>query len=154
MTLELLNQERDWLALIGQSKKQITHVSCLLLELQLVAYFRLPSAHYPVCKCTVECQMKRNLFSMFSNFHTMLQLFDDTSLQNQYLGFTLGHSHQPFVQNFKFSSTGQLLSHFFTFSLACLCWSLHYAKRLLETIFVHRFSHSTMPIRNIFKVND
>lgn len=35
--------------------------------------------------------------------------------------------------------------------LACACWSLHYAKRLLETIFIHRFSHSTMPIRNIFK---
>jgi len=33
-----------------------------------------------------------------------------------------------------------------------VCWTLHYAKRLLETIFVHRFSHSTMPIRNLFKV--
>jgi len=31
------------------------------------------------------------------------------------------------------------------------CWSFHYAKRLLETIFIHRFSHATMPIRNIFK---
>ena len=36
--------------------------------------------------------------------------------------------------------------------VACACWSLHYGKRLLETIFIHRFSHSTMPIRNIFKV--
>jgi len=34
---------------------------------------------------------------------------------------------------------------------AALCHSLHYAKRILETIFVHRFSHSTMPIRNLFK---
>lgn len=34
---------------------------------------------------------------------------------------------------------------------ACLAWVFHYAKRLLETIFVHRFSHATMPVRNIFK---
>ncbi|XP_049812006.1 very-long-chain enoyl-CoA reductase [Schistocerca nitens] len=35
--------------------------------------------------------------------------------------------------------------------IAAACWSLHYVKRLLETIFVHRFSHSTMPLRNLFK---
>lgn len=35
--------------------------------------------------------------------------------------------------------------------VACICWTFHYAKRLLETVFVHRFSHATMPIRNIFK---
>lgn len=35
--------------------------------------------------------------------------------------------------------------------IACACWTFHYAKRLVETIFVHRFSHATMPIFNIFK---
>eukprot|EP00794_Sanderia_malayensis_P008259 gene8259-9142_t len=35
--------------------------------------------------------------------------------------------------------------------IACGCWSFHYVKRLYETVFVHRFSHKTMPIRNIFK---
>lgn len=38
-------------------------------------------------------------------------------------------------------------------SLACICHSFHYIKRLIETIFVHRFSHGTMPLRNIVKVN-
>jgi very-long-chain enoyl-CoA reductase len=31
------------------------------------------------------------------------------------------------------------------------CWIFHYAKRLYETLFVHRFSHATMPIMNIIK---
>jgi len=34
--------------------------------------------------------------------------------------------------------------------LACACWVGHYAKRLFETVFVHRFSNATMPIKNIF----
>jgi len=35
--------------------------------------------------------------------------------------------------------------------LAAACHSFHYMKRLLETKFVHRFSHGTMPIGNLFK---
>lgn len=35
--------------------------------------------------------------------------------------------------------------------VAAACWTLHYVKRLYETVFVHRFSHSTMPIMNLFK---
>ncbi len=37
--------------------------------------------------------------------------------------------------------------------IAATCWTFHFAKRLLETVFVHRFSHATMPIANIFRVS-
>ncbi|XP_061569382.1 very-long-chain enoyl-CoA reductase [Cololabis saira] len=36
-------------------------------------------------------------------------------------------------------------------TLACVCHTFHYMKRLIETIFVHRFSHGTMPLRTIVK---
>jgi len=35
--------------------------------------------------------------------------------------------------------------------IAAGCWAFHYAKRLLETVIVHRFSHATMPWTNLFK---
>ncbi|KAK3863250.1 hypothetical protein Pcinc_030952 [Petrolisthes cinctipes] len=35
--------------------------------------------------------------------------------------------------------------------LAAGCWTVHYAKRLVETKVVHRFSHATMPLFNLFK---
>lgn len=35
--------------------------------------------------------------------------------------------------------------------IAAACWAFHYSKRIFETLFVHRFSHGTMPLRNLFK---
>ncbi|TSU75981.1 Very-long-chain enoyl-CoA reductase [Bagarius yarrelli] len=37
-------------------------------------------------------------------------------------------------------------------SLVCVCHSLHYIKRLMETVFVHRFTHGTLPLGVIMKV--
>lgn len=48
------------------------------------------------------------------------------------------------------SLAAQLEPHYVV-KVAALCWSFHYIKRILETIFVHRFSHSTMPLLNLFK---
>jgi len=46
---------------------------------------------------------------------------------------------------------GEASKQDFVQQVALLCWSFHYIKRILETIFVHRFSHATMPIFNLAK---
>ncbi|KTF82169.1 hypothetical protein cypCar_00043497 [Cyprinus carpio] len=51
-----------------------------------------------------------------------------------------------YVPKYDFTTSKHWVVH-----LACMCHSFHYVKRLLETLFVHRFSHGTMPLRNIFK---
>ncbi|GJQ67132.1 hypothetical protein Trydic_g21990 [Trypoxylus dichotomus] len=35
--------------------------------------------------------------------------------------------------------------------IALGCWTMHYLKRLYESAFIHRFSHGTMPLRNLFR---
>lgn len=34
---------------------------------------------------------------------------------------------------------------------AVIAWTFHFAKREIETLFIHRFSHATMPLFNLFK---
>lgn len=51
-----------------------------------------------------------------------------------------------YSEKYTFSSSRYQVVH-----LAAACHTFHYAKRLLETCFVHRFSHGTMPIANLFR---
>ena len=46
---------------------------------------------------------------------------------------------------------GKTTDHALSQKVACAYWVFHYAKRIFETYFVHKFSHATMPIRNLVK---
>ncbi|KLO13034.1 hypothetical protein SCHPADRAFT_874581 [Schizopora paradoxa] len=66
----------------------------------------------------------------------------------EYVGPLLIHPIFYFSQKLVYGKTFEhslMQKYVFTMVL------LHYAKRELETIFVHRFSHGTMPFRNVFK---
>ncbi|KAJ8376091.1 hypothetical protein SKAU_G00066710 [Synaphobranchus kaupii] len=60
--------------------------------------------------------------------------------------YLLFYFRVPYIYRHKYAFTS---SPYPVVTLACLCHSFHYSKRLIETIFVHRFSHGTMPLRTI-----
>ncbi|XP_073796984.1 very-long-chain enoyl-CoA reductase isoform X2 [Danio rerio] len=70
----------------------------------------------------------------------------------EYIGplliYLLFYVRVPYIYNHKYTFTSSTHP---VVSLACACHSFHYIKRLFETIFVHRFSHGTMPLRAIVK---
>jgi very-long-chain enoyl-CoA reductase len=73
----------------------------------------------------------------------------------EYFGPILIHSLFYFLPNVFYAhvdaTAEQRSAKSFTQQLAFILVVLHYVKRELETIFVHRFSHATMPVFNIFK---
>ena len=62
--------------------------------------------------------------------------------------YLLFYFRLPFIYgaDHAYTSSTQNVVH-----LAAVCHSFHYMKRILETKFVHRFSHNSMPIRNLFR---
>uniref|UniRef100_A0A9J7X0J3 Very-long-chain enoyl-CoA reductase n=1 Tax=Cyprinus carpio carpio TaxID=630221 RepID=A0A9J7X0J3_CYPCA len=72
----------------------------------------------------------------------------------EYIGplliYLLFYFRVPYIYNHKYTLTSS--SHHVV-NLACACHSFHYIKRLFETIFVHRFSNGTMPLRATLRVS-
>lgn len=67
----------------------------------------------------------------------------------EYLGPILIHPLFYFLRPYIYSNAPAEPSELQT--LSCIMITLHFLKRELETIFVHRFSNATMPAFNIFK---
>lgn len=71
----------------------------------------------------------------------------------EYLGPLLIHplmfQLRPYIYSYSGSSSFPPPSALQSVSLLLIC--LHFLKREYETVFVHRFSAATMPVRNIFK---
>ncbi|XP_056868238.1 very-long-chain enoyl-CoA reductase-like [Takifugu flavidus] len=64
------------------------------------------------------------------------------------VSYLLFYFRVPFIYSDRYSST---VSPHHVVTLACACHTFHYVKRLMETIFVHRFTRGTMPLRSIVK---
>ncbi|KAM6976587.1 very-long-chain enoyl-CoA reductase [Aplochiton taeniatus] len=62
--------------------------------------------------------------------------------------YLLFYFRAPYIYSHRYALTS---SPYPVVTLACVCHTCHYVKRLIETIFVHRFSHGTMPLRTMVK---
>jgi len=69
----------------------------------------------------------------------------------EYFGPLLIYTILYLRPSFVYGSGPETHSVHFVQNLAFGCWVAHYVKRELETLFVHRFSHGTMPLSNLFK---
>ncbi|KAM8822797.1 very-long-chain enoyl-CoA reductase isoform 2-T2 [Spinachia spinachia] len=64
------------------------------------------------------------------------------------LTYLLFYFRVPYIYSHKYAFTS---SPYPVVRIAFACHTFHYMKRLIETIFVHRFSHGTMPLRTIVR---
>ncbi|XP_042366416.1 very-long-chain enoyl-CoA reductase [Plectropomus leopardus] len=64
------------------------------------------------------------------------------------LTYLLFYFRVPYIYSHKYAFTS---SPHPVVALACTCHTFHYMKKLIETIFVHHFSHGTMPLRTIVR---
>lgn len=64
------------------------------------------------------------------------------------LVFVLLYALRP---SFIYGSDAATIAYDEVAKLGIICWSIHFLKRELETIFVHKFSRPTMPLSNLFK---
>ncbi|KAF7196469.1 putative enoyl reductase [Pseudocercospora fuligena] len=78
-----------------------------------------------------------------------LQIAWQTVFIIEYLGPLLIHPLFYFVRPYIYKNAASEPSQLQT--LSCALLTIHFLKRELETIFVHRFSNATMPVLNIFK---
>jgi len=67
-----------------------------------------------------------------------------TTFVIEYLGPLLLYPIFYYLRDHIYSTPGKPIQ--FAQQVALACWTLHYAKRILESIFIHRFSHGTMPL--------
>jgi len=74
----------------------------------------------------------------------------NTVFLTEYFGplviYSIFYLRPTFIYGAEASNPMPMIMH-----LSCLCYNIHFAKRLFETLFIHRFSHSTMPLSNLFK---
>ncbi|KAJ8631716.1 hypothetical protein MRB53_025039 [Persea americana] len=94
------------------------------------------------------------------NADTLIVVFKDLGMQVsyrtlffwEYLGpliiYPIFYYYYPVYQYFGY--TGERVIHPVQ-TYAMYYWCFHYFKRIMETFFVHRFSHATSPVSNVFR---
>jgi len=107
--------------------------------------FTIPATNAPLVdgKNVSDYPLKDGDIILFKDLGT--QIGYRTTFVIEYAGPLLLYPIFYFFQDYIYPVSGK---HHFQFAqnVALICWTIHYAKRILETLFVHRFSHGTMPL--------